>query len=443
MVQIVKIAPNSISEELGIEPGDKVLEINGIEIGDALDYRFHVTSENMKLLIRRGKEEFLYEIEKDEDDDLGLELGDLEMRSCGNKCIFCFVFQNPKGLRKSLYFKDEDYRFSFLYGHYTTLTNATQDDLDRIVEQKLSPLYISVHVSEPKLRRLMFGINFDDHLFGKIEFLTQNGIELNCQIVLCPGLNDRQHLDKTINDLKAYFPMVQSVAIVPVGLTKHRKNLYPINPVTKEYGLKTISEIDEKRSLLKQELGSYFVYLSDEFYIRTNTPIPNNDYYEEFFQLENGVGLSRELIDSFDAEFQDLQNDQIPSGKFSLVTGVLGDHVLRKYFLGKLNQLQGSDFQIHSIINRFYGLSITVSGLLVGEDIYNQLKAKSLGDYVILPPRCLNDDNIFLDDWTLPQLEARLGRKLFVFPGSFKKLFKEISKYEATIGYHSRQAQCR
>lgn len=427
MVEVVKVEANSISDELGIRAGDKVLKVNEKEIKDALDYRFYITAEQVKLIVQRGNEELIYEIEKEYDDDLGLELEDLEMRSCGNKCIFCFVFQNPKGLRKPLYFKDEDYRFSFLYGHYTTLTNATQTDLERIVDQRLSPLYISVHVTEPRLRKVMLGINFDDHLIEKIEYLTKNGIELNCQIVLCPGLNDGAYLEKTISDLKSYYPGIKSIAIVPVGLTKHRKNLYPINPVTKEYGLKTIAETDEKRRLLKVELGTYYVYLSDEFYIRTNTPLPGNEYYEDFYQLENGVGLTRDLMSTFEEEFPRLENLYAHSGKFSLVTGILGGDVLQKYFLEKLNRLPGLSFEIRTINNEFYGSSITVSGLLVGEDIYRQLKDELLGDYVILPPRCLNEDGVFLDEWTLPQLEEKLGRKLFVFPGSFSQLFEEIS----------------
>jgi putative radical SAM enzyme (TIGR03279 family) len=283
----------------------------------------------------------------------------------------------------------------------------------------------------------MLGINFDDYLFDKIDYLTKNGIELNCQIVLCPGLNDGLYLEKTIKDLKSYYPMIKSIAIVPVGLTKHRKNLYPINPVTREYSLKTIAEINEKRQILKKELGSYFVYLSDEFYIETNTQIPADDYYEEFYQLENGVGLSRDLINTFNQELVDLRSNNFQPAKFSLITGILGSKVLEKYFLKDLNELPNLIFDIHTIVNEFYGPSITVSGLLVGQDIYNQLKETSLGDYIILPPRCLNDNKVFLDDWTLPQLEEKLGRKLFIFPGSFKKLFEETNEYETALSNYS------
>ena len=435
MVEITEIRPGSIAEELGIEGGDHVVSINNKEISGALDYKFYITNEEIELVVQQGDERIIFEIEKNFDDDLGINLDDLEMRACGNACIFCFVFQNPKGMRKGLYFKDEDFRFSFMYGHYTTLTNTSKEDLQRIVDQRLTPLYISVHVTDPDIRKVMLGIKFDDHLFEKIDFLTQNGIELNCQIVLCPDLNDGQHLEKTIADLKRYFPMIQSIAIVPVGLTRHRKNLYDLKQVTKEYALDTIAETDLRRVKLKEELGSSFVYLSDEFYIRTESPIPDTDYYEGFYQIENGVGLTRDFMMRFEDEFSGLKN---PAGRplnLSLVTGTLGAKVLKKYFLRQLNQIPDMFFKLHPIINRFYGPSITVSGLLVGEDIYDSLKDERTGDYIILPPDCINENGLFLDDWTLPALQEKLGKKLFVFPRSFTALFELIEEYESTMAY--------
>ena len=339
MVEIIEIYPGGIAEELGIEAGDHIVSINGKIIEDALDFRFYITNEEIDLVVKQGDEEVTFEIEKDYDDDLGLELQEMNIRACGNSCIFCFVYQNPKGMRKTIYFKDEDFRFSFMYGHYTTLTNTSKEDLQRIVEQRLTPLYISVHVTDTELRKTMLGIKFDDRLFEKIDFLTENGIELNCQIVLCPELNDGKHLDKTIEDLKKYFPKIQSVAIVPVGLTKHRKNLFKLNPVTEEYALKTIAETDERREKLKAELGSSFVYLSDEFYIKTNTPIPGNEYYEEFWQQENGVGLTRDLMNTFEDELPELRNPANRPLSISLVTGTLGAEVLKTYFMRKLNQI--------------------------------------------------------------------------------------------------------
>ena len=434
MVKIIDVEAGSIAEELGMKIGDEVSRINNKEISDALDYRFYIANEEIELLIQREEESILFEIEKEYNDDLGIVVEDLKMRSCGNNCIFCFVYQNPKKLRKSLYFKDEDYRFSFLYGHYTTLTNTSMEDLERIVEQRLAPLYISVHVTEPEMRKLMLGIKFDDRLFEKIDYLTKHNIELNCQIVLCPGLNDGRYLDQTITDLKQYFPMIRSIAIVPVGLTKHRKNLYRIIPVSHAYSIKAIVETDERRKKLRNELGSSFVYLSDEFYIRTKTPIPDASYYEGFYQLENGVGLTRDFMDSFDAELPDLLNFFYDRKiGLTLVTGDLGNKVLRRYFAPKLDEINNIQYEVQTVVNQFYGPSIVVSGLLVGQDIYNTLSDKNLLDYIVLPPNCLNDDGLFLDDWTADQLEERLGKKIFVFPDSFLELFKQIQTYETTF----------
>ena len=320
-----------------------------------------------------------------------------------------------------------------MYGHYTTLTNTTKEDLQRIVEQRLSPLYISVHVTDTELRKLMLGIKFDDRLFEKIDYLTQNDIELHCQIVLCPELNDGKHLDKTIDDLKAYYPKIKSIAIVPVGLTKHRRNLYNLKPVTVEYALKTIAETDERRKKLKAELGTSFVYLSDEFYIKTKLPIPDDDYYEEFWQQENGVGLTRDFINTFEAELPELRNPSRRPLNISLVTGMLGAEVLKTYFMRKLNQIPEMFFKLHPIVNEFYGESIVVSGLLVGRDILKQLKQQKVGDYVILPQNCVNEDGIFLDDMTLPELQLRLGKKVLVFPGTFTELFARIAEFESAL----------
>ncbi len=429
MVEILDIESGSIAEELGIKPGAKLLSINQIKIRDNLDYRFYCSGEELEVLIEQDGEQIIYEIEKEPQEDLGLVLEELNMRRCSNKCIFCFVHQNPKGLRKSLYFKDEDYRFSFLYGHYVTLTNVTQEDLDRIVEQRLTPLYVSVHVTEPELRKYMLGIRFDDHLLEKIDYLTRNDIELHCQIVLCPGLNDGVYLEKTIDDLKKFYPGVRSLAIVPVGLTKHRRNLPTLQPVTYEYTLQLFDMIDEKRYQLKSEIGSSFIYLSDEFYIRTNKPIPDNDYYEGFYQLENGVGLTRDFINQFEAELPRMKKFNT-NVHLTLVSGVLGHRVLEKYFMPKLKKMPNLKISLERVINHFYGESIVVAGLLVGQDIFQALRDKPLGDYVVLPPNVLNDDGLFLDDWTIEELENKLERKVLVFPESFGRLFKLIDENE-------------
>ncbi len=429
MINIIDIDPGSIAEELGILPGDKLVSINGHDINDELDYRFHNNGEELEALIEHNGEQTIYDIEKEPHDDLGLIVEDMQMRKCGNSCIFCFVHQNPKGLRKPLYFKDEDYRFSFLHGHYVTLTNTTQEDLQRIVEQRLSPLYVSVHVTDTELRKFMLGIKREDLLLEKLEFLTRNGIELHTQIVLCPGINDGTVLDQTLADLKAYFPQIGSVAIVPVGLTQFRTYLPEIPAVTQKYSLQTMDIIDKKRQELRKELGSAFVYLSDEFYITTDTVLPDAEYYEDFYQLENGVGLTRDFINRFHEELPQLH---IPEPlNLTLVSGVLGATALQKYIVPHLQNLPNLTVDLHKVINQFYGESITVAGLLVGQDIYAALKNQKLGDYVVLPPRVLNHDRLFLDDWSIDDLENELGTQVFIFPDSFLALFENIQALRA------------
>ncbi len=441
MIEILDIEKGSIAEELGIRPGNRLISINGEPITDMLDYRFYNAGEELEVCVELNEESVIFDIEKKYQEDLGFILEDLKMRKCGNKCVFCFVHQNPKGLRKTLYFKDEDYRFSFLYGHYVTLSNTSQQDLDRIISQRLSPLYVSVHATDPGMRKYLLGIKFDDHLMQKIEYLTENGIELNSQIVLCPGLNDGRQLDRTIGDLKKLFPGVRSVAIVPVGLTKHRRNLPELTPVTEEYTLDLMEIIDKKRNSLKRELGSSFVYLSDEFYIRTGKTVPTADYYEGFYQLENGVGLTRDLVNNFLSELPRIRRTAPPL-KLTLVSGKLGASVLRRYILPELHKIPQLHIKLYQVTNYFYGSSIVVAGLLTGRDIYNHLKNKELGDYIILPPRVLNHDGVFLDDWTAEELERKLDRKIFIFPESFNLLFRKMSE-EASAGINQEARRIR
>lgn len=429
MVEILEIETQSIADDLGIRPGAKLISINGKEISDELDYRFHNNGEELEVLIEQNGERTIFEIEKDAHDDLGFIVEEMKMRKCGNRCIFCFVHQSPKGLRKPLYFKDEDYRFSFLHGHYVTLTNTSQPDLERIVEQQLTPLYVSVHVTNLDLRKHMLGINFDDLLLEKIHYLTSNGIQLETQIVLCPGINDGDILDQTIADLIQFYPKIGSIAIVPVGLTKHRTFLPTLSAVTNEYSLQIIKTIDKKRQQIKKEIGSTFVYLSDEFYIRTNTPLPQNKYYEDFNQLENGVGLTRDFINRFKKELANIKS--LPQKRrLTMVSGTLGALALEQYILPGLENITNLEISLHPVINQFYGESITVSGLIVGQDIYNTLKHVELGDYVILPPRVLNHNSLFLDDWSVEKLEQELEKPVFIFPDSFVQLLDNIDLYE-------------
>ncbi len=416
MVNIIKVEADSIAADLGLTPGDSVVSIDGHEINDRLDYRFYISQEEVNLLARRGQEEILFEIEKEADDDLGVTLEEMKLKSCGNNCVFCFVYQNPKGLRKALYFKDEDYRYSFLYGHYVTMTTLKQKDLDRIVEQRLSPLYISVHATEEKTRRLLLGIKRDDHLLEKIKILTENGIELHAQIVLCPGVNDGEIFDQTIYDLRFFYPQLRSVAVVPLGLTQHREGLMQLRLHTKDELRAMIEHVDTLREELRREIGDAFVYLADEFYIKAGVELPSAAYYDQFYQIENGVGEFRDMIDRFKAETLPRLPQRLSSPlRITWVTGLLAAGRLEKHIIDPLRQIENLQIDLVPVVNQFYGPSIQVSGLLVGQDIYGQLKDHPLGDVVLLPPRVLNEDGLFLDDWTVDALQDKLDVPCHVF----------------------------
>lgn len=431
MIKIIEIEAGSIAEELEIQKNDILESINGKVVNDRLDYRFYQSDEELELLIKRGEESILFDIEKEADEDIGIVLEDMELMACGNNCVFCFVYQNPKGMRKALYFKDEDFRYSFMYGHYVTMTTMSQKDLERIVEQRLSPLYISVHSTEEKTRKFLLGIKKDDHLLEKMKYLTANGIELHTQIVLTPGVNDGAIFDQTVEDLKQYYPGVKSIAVVPIGLTQHRKRLTPLRIHTPQELQEMISFVDERRAKLKKELGNFFVYLSDEFFIKARQPLPAADYYDAFYQIENGVGEFRDMIDSFEKAFNPDKTPLAEGLKITWVTGTLAVKQLEEKIVTPLRQVKNLKIDLIPIVNKWYGPSIQVSGLLVAEDIYNQLKDKELGDIVLLPPRVLNDDGLFLDDWTVEELSQKLGVPCHVYSGKVEDLTEELENYLA------------
>ncbi|MEE9117062.1 MAG: DUF512 domain-containing protein, partial [Calditrichia bacterium] len=365
MIEIKCVNKGSIAGDLGLQVGDQVVSVNNNPIHDEIDFRFYAAEEKIDLLVQREFEQIVFEIEKEHNEDLGIDLADMKMKACGNNCVFCFVYQNPRGMRKALYFKDEDYRFSFLYGHYVTLTTASQTDLDRIVNQQLSPLYISVHATEENIRRLLLGIKRDDHLLEKIDFLVKGNIELHAQIVLCPGINDGKVFDQTVNDLKTYFPGVRSIAIVPVGLTRHRERLYELRLHTVKELQEMIDYTNKLRQKLKTDLGSYYVYLADEFFIKAKTDLPGSDYYDEFYQIENGVGEFRDMIDNFEKNLHLLPSAIKYPCKMSWVTGTLAAENLEKHIISKLNKIKNLEIELIPVKNDFYGHAIEVSGLLV------------------------------------------------------------------------------
>ncbi len=417
----------SLAAEVGLKIGDDLVKINNHPIRDLIDFQFHASDEQLEIeVVRKGKS-YIFEIEKDYDDKLGIIFKDIKYQCCGNKCIFCFIDQNPKGLRKSLYFKDEDYRLSFMYGNYVTLTNVSRSDLQRIVEQRLSPLYISVHSSDLEVRKFMLGIKKDDRLLEKIRFLATNTIELHAQVVLCPSINDGKNLFKTIEALAQFYPQLKSVAIVPVGLTKHRKNLYPLQPVTPDYAKDLILQIEKIAQKFKQIWNDYFVYLADEFYLLAGMELPPAKQYEEFPQIENGVGMARDFIDHFQEQSHLFPHRITNQCSLTLVTGVLATPIIEKWVVPRLNRIENLDINLITVENNFYGKSVTVTGLLTGQDIFNRSRHQSLGDIIVLPSNCINFDGLFLDGWTPKILENKFKRKIEIVNNDFISLINRLS----------------
>jgi putative radical SAM enzyme (TIGR03279 family) len=442
-VKIIAIDHNSTGQELGLCPGDEVLRINGEAVRDILDYRFLTADDTIEMEVRRGNEHIIFDIEKDTDDSLGVNFEPLKIRRCGNDCIFCFVDQNPKNMRSTMYFRDEDFRLSFLSGHYVTLSNMSRADLERIVRQRLTPLFISVHATEPAVRQFLLGIKFDDRLLDKFTYLTQNGIELHTQIVLCPEINDGEVLRQTLSELAGFYPHLRSVAVVPVGLTKHRDGLTPITPVTKAYVQQFLRIVDDYAAEFRQRLGTHFVYPSDEFYIMAEEPIPPASRYDAFEQMENGVGMLRDLLD----DFNDKQSARLPKRlrqptKVTLVTATLAGGFLAEHILPRLQQIKNFDPELVTVVNKFYGDTIRVTGLLTGQDIFAALQDRDLGAAVFLPKSCLNDKQIFLDDWKLTEMQDKLGVPVVPLKNDFGGIFEllkfgRISAFETVKSFEA------
>ncbi len=399
---------DSLAQELELRPGDAIEAINGQPVRDPIDFRFHFGEERVSLRIRRGEELLDYEIEKDADDDLGVTFEEMSILRCDNKCIFCFLHQMPKKLRKTLYYQDDDYRLSFLHGAYVTLTNLSDEEFDRIVTQRLSPMYVSVHATDPDVRGHLLGRKGPVDVLERLDYLISKKISIHTQVVYCPGLNDGPHLDKTITDLAARHPGVVSLGIVPLGLTKFRQNLPDLAAVTREGCREVLTQIHAYQDRYKEELGSRFVYAGDEIYLQSGLATPPSHAYDGFPLIENGIGMVRRFLDDFDSGFAGLQASP-PIGGITLVTGMLGEGFVAP-MADKLNGLPGLSVNVVPVRNDFLGHGITVSGLLAGVDILAALKARlSQGDRVILPPNCVNHEGLFLDDLCPQDLSRELG----------------------------------
>ncbi|MCB6414585.1 DUF512 domain-containing protein [Dorea acetigenes] len=410
---IVKaVEPGSIAQELGIEPGDRLLSINDNIIEDVFDYHYLVNDEELLVLIAKPDgEEWELEIEKDYEEDLGIEfeqgLMD-EYRSCRNKCMFCFIDQMPKGMRETLYFKDDDSRLSFLQGNYITLTNMSDHDIDRIVKYHLEPINISFHTTNPELRCKMLHNRFAGEALQKVRTLYEAGITMNGQIVLCKGINDGEELERSIRDMAEYLPCLQSVSVVPVGLTKYREGLYPLEPFGKEDAKEVLRIIHSWQKRLYEKWGLHFIHAGDEWYALAEEEIPEEERYDGYLQLENGVGMLRLLENEFNEAYEALEGDS-EVRNVSVVTGYLAYPYLKKLAERLEQKFPATTIRVYPIRNDFFGEQITVSGLITGQDLLHQLKGRELGDKLLLPCNMFRSgEEVLLDDVTLSQVKDAL-----------------------------------
>jgi putative radical SAM enzyme (TIGR03279 family) len=400
-LRVLGVEPGSVAERIGLKAGDEIHELNGKPLLDAIDFQFNaanigrrttLTTQDRKItFVRREWESF------------GLEFEAIEPMTCKNQCVFCFVHQNPKNVRRSLHIKDEDYRLSFLFGNYLTLTNVSEPEMQRIIDQRLSPLYVSVHATEPELRRTLLGIDEYDGFMAKVERLAEAGIQMHGQVVLCPGLNDGAHLERTIDDFRKFYPSTASMAIVPVGLTDHRNNLPLLKPFSPEYARQLIAHVGGIQKKLKRELGTPFAWLGDEIYIMAGAGIPPASHYADFPQMENGVGMVRTFLSQWKAAMR--MKTRPGSVKGTVCTG----KVFYPYLKDCVDRL-GMDLKVVAVESKFWGAGIGVAGLLTGSDFIHALKGRVHGDFVVIPSECMvGDDYLFLDDLKLQDVERELG----------------------------------
>ncbi len=415
----------------GVKAGDRLVSINGNEIKDFLDYEFYLKSEKLNIIIERDGKERQVSLRKKADEDIGLDFGSFLMdkqKSCRNKCIFCFIDQNPKGMRETIYFKDDDSRLSFLFGNYITLTNLTDEDIDRIIKMHISPVNVSVHTMNPELRVKMMKNPKAGECISMLRRLADAGISLNTQLVLCPGINDGDELRYSLEKLGELCPAVESIAAVPVGVTKHREGLFDMPEYTKETAAEVIDIITEYGDRFSREQGRRICYAADEFYLKAERDIPDEDYYEDYPQIENGVGMWRNLI----TEFEQALSSDVTAGKItpvSIVTGAaayplmvsLADRFTAKY--------PDSEITVHKIRNDFFGESVTVAGLVTGNDLINQMKTQKYHEKIIIPSVMLRSEgDLFLDGVSTGDVEKALGVSLFVTDGTGEDLIALLQK---------------
>ena len=405
MVRIAQIVPESIADELQLEIGSRIVRINGETVRDGIDFRFLEVEAELEIeLATDVGERFIFEIEKDAGEPLGVVAAPDPVRQCANKCVYCFIDGNPTGARQSLHLKDDDFRLSFTYGSYVTLTNLGPRGFERLIEQRLSPLYVSVHATEPELRMRLLGVPRGDRILDELRMLIEGGIEVHTQVVLCPEWNDGEHLDRTIDDLWSLGPGVLSLSVVPVGLTRYNLGR-PVRLLTREEAGHAIDQVDAARARSHRERGTGWAYAGDELYFIADRPLPSARYYDDWPLTENGVGAVRTLLDEFGRGLHDVARRD--GERIAIVTGTRMGPVLSG-LVKRMERQTGAEIRVLSVENRYFGPTVTTAGLLAGRDILDDVRAAGPFDVVLIPGESLNDDDRFIDDLPLSELEAAL-----------------------------------
>lgn len=417
--KIKYIEPDSIAAQLGLLPGDALVSINGERIIDFVDYQALCCNEQLAMVVERGAEQTEYSFEKDEYEPLGIEFeNDMlgNVRTCVNKCMFCFVDQLPENVRDTMLLKDDDWRFSLLMGNYVTLTNVSDAELDRIIKRGASPLYISVHATDTETRKKLLGCQVNCDIMPRLRKLADAGICFHTQAVVCPGINDGKILEQTIDDLASLYPACQTLGIVPVGLTKHREKLCGIEPFTKETATALLTAVEKKRKRCRIELGTNFAFPSDELYIKAGFEFPSDSDYEDYAQIDNGIGLCRQLITDFEYAYEDLPAKCKKGGKekkrIAIATGVSAKPVLEKLLKDK--PITGVSVDVYAVENKFFGETVTVAGLVTGRDLIGRMKNVKCDAVLITEVMLRSEGDKFLDDVTLEEAEKQIGKPISV-----------------------------
>jgi putative radical SAM enzyme (TIGR03279 family) len=433
-MRIVKVDPGSIAEELGIQPGDELQQMNGEPIRDELDVKFHMPNETLELEMISGGEYVIFEVEKDYGEEIGFHVEPMRMVACGNDCVFCFVDQNPEGLRKALYFRDGDYRFSHQYGNYNTMTNVGPKALERIVRQRLSPQYVSVHSTVFEVRQKLMRLRKNDFIMDKLRYLAENDIWMHTQVVLCPDINDGEGLRQTIEDVYSLGPNVLTMAVVPVGLTSHREGLTKLRQVDKEYARRMIDFVYGLQPRYNEERGANWLYLSDEWFLVAELEPPQDEWYDGYPQLENGVGMVRDFIEETRKEVAVIKrsNPFTSPKKLTLATATLASGFMREHIKPILEEIPNLEVDLQVVVNTLYGPDVTVTGLLSGQCFQRHFAERPATDLLLLPPNVLNEDDIFLDNESPLGLKKKLGdRPMAIYHNSWEEVMHYLNHPEA------------